>query len=64
MLIVLEGPEGAGKSTQIKLLAEALTQAGKKVVSLREPGGTALGEEIRKVLLHDATLDIVPRARP
>lgn len=61
-LIVLEGPEGAGKSTQIKLLAEALTQAGETVVSLREPGGTALGEEIRKVLLHDAALDIVPRA--
>ena len=61
-LIVLEGPEGAGKSTQIKLLAEALTKAGRKVVSLREPGGTALGEEVRKVLLHDASLDIVPRA--
>lgn len=62
MLIVLEGPEGAGKSTQIKLLAEALTKAGKRVVSLREPGGTPLGEEVRKVLLHDAALDIVPRA--
>jgi dTMP kinase len=61
-LIVLEGPEGAGKSTQIKLLAEALTNAGRKVMSLREPGGTRLGEEIRKVLLHDAALDIVPRA--
>jgi dTMP kinase len=61
-LIVLEGAEGAGKSTQIKLLAEALTKAGRKVVSLREPGGTPLGEEVRKVLLHDATLDIVPRA--
>lgn len=61
-LIVLEGPEGAGKSTQIKLLAEALSNAGRKVVSLREPGGTPLGEEVRKVLLHDANLDIVPRA--
>ena len=61
-LIVLEGPEGAGKTTQIKLLAEALTKAGREVVSLREPGGTPLGEEIRKVLLHDAALDIVPRA--
>lgn len=61
-LIVLEGPEGAGKSTQIKLLAEALTKAGRKVVSLREPGGTPLGEEVRKVLLHNASLDIVPRA--
>lgn len=61
-LIVLEGPEGAGKSTQLRLLADALTNAGTKVVSLREPGGTRLGEEIRKVLLHDAALDIVPRA--
>ena len=61
-LLVLEGPEGAGKTTQIKLLADALAQAGRKVVSLREPGGTRLGEEIRKVLLHDAALDIVPRA--
>ena len=61
-LIVLEGPEGAGKTTQIRLLAEALSKAGRKVVSLREPGGTPLGEEVRKVLLHDAALDIVPRA--
>lgn len=61
-LIVLEGPEGAGKSTQITLLAQALAKAGKRVVSLREPGGTPLGEEVRKVLLHDAALDIVPRA--
>ena len=61
-LIVLEGPEGAGKTTQIKLLADALKKAGRKVVSLREPGGTPLGEEVRKVLLHDAALDIVPRA--
>lgn len=61
-LIVLEGPEGAGKSTQITLLAEALAKAGTKVVSLREPGGTPLGEEVRTVLLHDANLDIVPRA--
>ena len=61
-LLVLEGPEGAGKTTQIKLLADALGKAGRRVVSLREPGGTRLGEEIRKVLLHDAALDIVPRA--
>lgn len=62
MLIVLEGPEGAGKTTQIGLLGESLARAGRTVVSLREPGGTPLGEEIRKVLLHDATLEIVPRA--
>ena len=61
-LIVLEGPEGAGKSTQIKLLAEALTRAGRKVVALREPGGTPLGEEVRRLVLHETESDVVARA--
>lgn len=61
-LIVLEGPEGAGKSTQIKLLADTLTQSGKKVISLREPGGTPLGEEVRRLVLHETESDVVPRA--
>ena len=61
-LIVLEGPEGAGKSTQIKLLAEALTKAGRKVVALREPGGTPLGEEVRRLVLHETESDVVARA--
>jgi dTMP kinase len=60
-LIVLEGPEGAGKSTQIKRLAEFLAKDGHQVVSLREPGGTPVGDEIRFKVLQSA-LDIVPTA--
>jgi dTMP kinase len=60
-LIVLEGPEGAGKTTQVRLLAEWLGAAGQDVVAAREPGGTPLGDEIRRLLL-DPNSDIVPRA--
>lgn len=60
-VIVLEGPEGAGKTTQIGKLVDHLGAAGKRVVAVREPGGTPLGDEIRRLLLHTAA-DIVPRA--
>lgn len=47
-----EGSEGCGKSTQIGLLKSRLESAGENVVVLREPGGTAVGEEIRHLLQH------------
>jgi dTMP kinase len=50
--ISFEGGEGAGKSTQVRLLAEALRAAGEKVVLTREPGGSPGAEEIRKLLVE------------
>jgi dTMP kinase len=50
--IVFEGIEGAGKSTQIASAAQALRRRGRHVVETREPGGTPLGVEIRRLLMH------------
>jgi dTMP kinase len=49
--IVLDGPDGAGKSTQLRLLAETLRKRGIAVLTPREPGGTKVGEAIRRILL-------------
>jgi dTMP kinase len=54
-LIVFEGIDGCGKSTQVELLTKRLAQAGVKHRTLREPGGTALGEAARRILLDPAT---------
>jgi len=50
LFITFEGPEGAGKSTQVKLLADRFRAEGRDVLLTREPGGTYIGEEIRRLV--------------
>lgn len=52
VFICLEGGDGTGKTTQAERLAGRLREEGRRVVLCRDPGGTALGEEIRSILLH------------
>ncbi len=51
LFVVLEGPDASGKSTQLRLLADALEKRGIRVVATREPGGTPLGEHLRDLVL-------------
>lgn len=60
-LVVIEGGEGTGKSTQARLLGDRLRDLGRAVCVTREPGGTARGAKIRELLLHDHA-DLDPRA--
>jgi dTMP kinase len=62
LFISFEGGEGAGKSTQTKLLKEWLEKQGETVVLTREPGGTTLGNQIRQILLDNNTGVISPRS--
>ncbi len=52
--ITFEGIDGAGKSTHIPFVVKIVEDAGRTVVSTREPGGTVLGEQLRKLLLHQS----------
>lgn len=62
MFITFEGPEGSGKSTQIRLLAEFLRTRGFSVEVVREPGGTPIGDQIRHVLHDTANTAMSPAA--
>ncbi|MFC1705975.1 dTMP kinase [Planctomycetota bacterium] len=57
VFFVLEGPDGAGKSTQIHRLREALSERGHDVLLVREPGGTDVGERVRSILLNPGSDD-------
>ena len=60
--ITLEGGEGAGKTTQLRLLADRLRAAGHDVVTTREPGGTPAAEQIRALLLGEGPWEPVTQA--
>ena len=61
-LITFEGLDGCGKSTQLEKLAAALRKQGLEVIATREPGGTAMGERIREILLNSRTSGLAPLA--
>ena len=60
--ITFEGIEGSGKTTQISLLADYLVAAGRSVRLTREPGGTSIGDQVRKILLDPENVALDPRA--
>jgi dTMP kinase len=60
--ITFEGPDGAGKTTQLRLLAGRLRDAGHEVVETREPGGTAIGRSIRAIVLDPKNDGLRPTA--
>lgn len=61
MFITLEGPDGSGKSTQAGLLVNFLRQRGSSVLATREPGGTAIGDQVRSVLSNLENTAMHPR---
>jgi len=61
LFVTFEGSEGSGKSTQIRTLAEFLREQGYGVVLTREPGGTPIGDQVRRILLDHANEKMHPR---
>lgn len=59
--IVFDGPDGSGKSTQFARLAALAAEGGVPVTEVREPGGTAIGEQVRRLLLDPENTDMVVR---
>ena len=59
--VVFDGPDGSGKSTQFRRFADAARTAGLDVVEVREPGGTAIGEKVRAILLDPANAEMTTR---
>lgn len=62
IFITFEGPDGSGKSTQAKLLGELLKNKGRDVILTREPGGTPIAEDIRRVILTPTVETLDPMA--
>jgi dTMP kinase len=61
LFITFEGPEGSGKTTQVKRLSERLRERGCNVLAVREPGGTSISEQIREVLHSLDNREMQPR---
>ncbi len=61
MFITFEGPDGSGKSTQLRMLASALREEGRDIVTTREPGGTEIGDQIRAVIMNMKNKAMDPR---
>jgi len=62
VFITLEGPDGSGKSTQVRLLVDRLRREGHEVLESVEPGGTPIGLQIRKILLDPANQELTATA--
>lgn len=62
MLITFEGIDACGKSTQMELLAEKLEKEGLDIIKARQPGGTSIGQAIRKILLDPANTEMTPES--
>lgn len=58
LFITIEGPDGAGKSTQIELLKEYFKNKGKDIIITREPGGTLISEKIRDIILDNKNIEM------